>query len=715
MDYHDSAGEKNSEPLRIEHSDDPLTVTESFEEPLSQGWYRIGARYGREGVVDCVVELHFDNGHSELRRLPIAGRNDLQCVIRLPHGLVRVAFHLTGSQPPDQCGTFVVRSARVSERISALLRAAARAAWLDPASMPLRIMRFALRVRRDEVVVVRDAPVGTLQSGAYDRWRAVLDEDPERDRNVHMQRLALLGHAPRISVVAILDSPGAAAAFASMLDHQIYPEWQLVLATDAPRDAEAALGAEAGRDRRIFVVGSDTAGEGSLLDVGFKAATGEFVVPLHAGVQLRSHALLEFALALGRVPNARLVYGDDDDSTPTGRANPRFKPAWSPEVIVTHDYIGDPIMVQAAALRQVGSSLSTVAKNPWYELKLRLAEVIGTDDIVHVAKILSHRTPDEGSSTSRNTNARTIEEHLARRAIRASVIDDARSPYPRVQYAVPEPAPLVSILMPTKDKPALLRQAVNSLFKLTRYARLELIVMDNGSRDPETLQLFRSWEGDPRIRVIAMPGPFNYSALNNEAAKCARGEILVLLNNDVEIIDSGWLDEMVGLACRGEIGCVGAKLYYPDGTIQHAGVATGVGGGAVHAHKHARRDATGYLDRLATVTNVSAVTAACLAVRASVYREVGGLDQSNFAIAFNDVDFCMRVSAAGYRNVWTPFAELIHYESVSRGKDVNSDAARRSARELSALQARWSLRLLRDPYYSPHLTMDGEDYGLRIR
>jgi GT2 family glycosyltransferase len=268
--------------------------------------------------------------------------------------------------------------------------------------------------------------------------------------------------------------------------------------------------------------------------------------------------------------------------------------------------------------------------------------------------------------------------------------------------------------MPTKDKAVLLRRAVETLVKVTRYQLFELIVMDNGSTEGETLDLFRSWAGEPRIRVVASPGAFNFSALNNEGARLARGEILVLLNNDVEVIDPGWLDEMVGLASRSEIGCVGAKLYYPDGTIQHAGVVTGPGGGAGHGHKHASREAKGYLDRLVTVTNVSAVTGACLAVGSDVYRAVGGLDECNFAVAFNDIDLCLKVAAGGYRNVWTPFAEMIHHESVSRGKDLTSEGARRFAREVTALQQRWSVRLFGDPYYSPHLTMDGEDYGIRV-
>jgi GT2 family glycosyltransferase len=413
-----------------------------------------------------------------------------------------------------------------------------------------------------------------------------------------------------------------------------------------------------------------------------------------------------------------MIYADEDESSAGQRANPRFKPAWSPEAFATHDYVGDPVMMEVGAVRRVGGWRAGLGGDASYDLKLRLAEHVGPSGILHLAKLLVHRhpaparSPDEGGGPQRT---RVLEEHLAREGTPARLIRDPRSPHPRVAYAIPAPAPLVSILIPTKDKPELLRRAVDTLLDVTRYRTLELIIMDNGSCEPKTLELFGSWESEPRIRVVPCPGAFNFSALNNAGARLARGKILVLLNNDVEIIDPGWLDEMVGLASRPEIGCVGAKLYYPDGRIQHAGVMTGPGGGAGHSHKHAPPAANGYLDRLVTVTNVSAITAACVAVRAEVYAEVGGLDETNFPVAFNDVDFCLKVAAAGYRNVWTPFAELIHHESVSRGRDITPEAARRFSAELTALQQRWSVRLLRDPYYSPHLTMDGEDYAIRVR
>jgi GT2 family glycosyltransferase len=322
---------------------------------------------------------------------------------------------------------------------------------------------------------------------------------------------------------------------------------------------------------------------------------------------------------------------------------------------------------------------------------------------VHLAKVLLDRPAGRGAEVQAASRLRTSADHLVCRGIRGSAVADPRSPYPRIVRA-PEDAPLVTIIVPTRDRAELLRVCITSLLSRTRYPDIEIVIVDNGSQHPATFDLFRELSRDPRVRILPAPGPFNYSALNNRAAREARGTLLALLNNDIEVLAEDWLTEMVGYAVEPDVGCVGAKLYYPDRTLQHGGIVTGLVGGAGHSDKHAPPDARGYLDRLVTAREVSAVTGACLVVRRELYDEIGGLDEEAFSIAFNDVDFCLRVAAAGYRNVWTPFAEMIHHESVSRGHDLmDRGKARRFAAELAALQVRWGPRLLSDPYHSPHL------------
>jgi GT2 family glycosyltransferase len=291
----------------------------------------------------------------------------------------------------------------------------------------------------------------------------------------------------------------------------------------------------------------------------------------------------------------------------------------------------------------------------------------------------------------------------------------AAAPPPPPRIAFPSPPPLVSLIIPTRDRAALLRLSVGSIRAKTTYPNYEIIVVDNGSREAETLALFDAWAADPVIRVLRDDRPFNYAALNNAAATKARGDLLGLVNNDVEVLEATWLEAMVSLALKPGVGCVGAKLLYPDGTLQHGGVVTGIAGVAGHRNKRARPTMRGRLDDLVSVNEVSAVTAACLLVRGSIYRAVGGLDEGAFAVAYNDVDFCLKVLAAGYRNLWTPFAVLNHHESVSRGHDLSPAAAERFNRENLELRLRWGARLLEDPYYSANLTVDAENGAIRTQ
>ena len=279
-----------------------------------------------------------------------------------------------------------------------------------------------------------------------------------------------------------------------------------------------------------------------------------------------------------------------------------------------------------------------------------------------------------------------------------------------MRFALPEPAPLVSLIIPTRDHAALLQTCLDSVLERSSYPAYEILVIDNGSVEPETAALFARLPGD-RVRVLRDDAPFNYSALNNRAAREARGELLCLMNNDIEVLTPDWLEEMVSFAAQPDIGCVGARLWYPDGRLQHGGVIHGLGGVAGHSHKYAPRDYVGYFHRAVLHQDFSAVTAACLVVRKAVYEQVGGLDES-LAVAFNDVDFCMRVREAGYRNVWTPYAEMIHHESVTRGQEDNPEKQARFAGEIRRMQARWGDAILREPAYSPNLSLDHEDFSL---
>ena len=268
------------------------------------------------------------------------------------------------------------------------------------------------------------------------------------------------------------------------------------------------------------------------------------------------------------------------------------------------------------------------------------------------------------------------------------------------------------MIIPTKNQYSLLKSCIDSINNTTSYDNIEIIIIDNQSNEKEVLDYLDSLQVPPhKVRVIKYNKPFNYSAINNFAVKHATGSLIAFINNDIEVINKNWLEEMVYHALRPEIGCVGAKLYYPDGTIQHGGVILGIKGTASHAHKHFPGDHPGYFNRLSVVHNVSAVTAACLVMRKALFEEVEGFDEVNLKVAYNDVDLCLKVRELGYRNLWTPHAELIHHESKSRGKKRSWWQRRKLRKEARYLQQKWGDALLNDPAYNPNLTLDKEDFS----
>jgi GT2 family glycosyltransferase len=281
----------------------------------------------------------------------------------------------------------------------------------------------------------------------------------------------------------------------------------------------------------------------------------------------------------------------------------------------------------------------------------------------------------------------------------------------RVTYQLPEHRPLVSLIIPTRNGFHLIKTCIDSIEDKTSYRNFEILVVDNGSDDPEVLDYFSEIQKKPNVEIIRDDRPFNFARLNNLAVTQAEGELVGLINNDIEVIEPDWLSEMVGLATRDGVGAVGAKLLYTDGKIQHGGVVLGVGGVAGHAFKHYPGDYPGYFSRARLTSSFSAVTAACLVIRKETYLQAGGLDEKNLAIAFNDIDFCLRVRELGLRNVWTPHALLYHHESASRGYEDTPEKQERFAKEVRFMQKRWGRKLLDDPAYSPNLTLEHEDFS----
>jgi GT2 family glycosyltransferase len=415
-------------------------------------------------------------------------------------------------------------------------------------------------------------------------------------------------------------------------------------------------------------------------------------------------------------PDCALVYSDDDELDHSGqRTAPRFKPDWNPDLLSSSHYLGQVSLYRRDRLLEIGGYRPGFAGAEDYDLCLRYTNNLPGSAIRHVPQITCHCRPKGetvAGTTAHDSGKRALEDFFAGRGV---FVEDGPAPqHYRIRHPLPDPLPLVSIIIPTRDQGNILAACIDSIVRKTTYSNWEILIVDNQTTEPSALAYLETVQLDPRIRVLRYDKPFNYAAINNTAAMQARGEVLALLNNDVEVITSDWLEEMVGHALRPGIGAVGAKLLYANNTVQHAGVILGLGGIAGHGHKYLSADAPGYCHRAVVAQNLSAVTGACLVVRTSIFTEVGGLDEY-FAVAFNDIDFCLRLLERGYRNVFTPYAKLYHHESLSRGQDNSPAKHAVFVRESSLMQQRWKDILAQDRAYNPNLSTDFEGFSLKIR
>lgn len=483
------------------------------------------------------------------------------------------------------------------------------------------------------------------------------------------------------------------------IDQQSYPHWQVLVDADNLPSMY--------RDNDKF----------QTIDPSNKYTNSDqWYVLIESGDELAAKALAEFAKAIVHTPQAKLHYSDHDSTNADGvRSAPQFKPDWNPDYYYSMDYIGQAYTVHGSIL----ASVLTAEKTLWWrqnpvDTKNAVISLLPKAErhryINHLPQVLYHRWVE---NTVANHSVESLRALLAGDEQQVHSLERLGGLF-KVSHQLPQPSPMVSLLVPTRNALDITRTCIESVLQKTHYPNYEIIILNNQSDDPQALAWFTAINENPKVKVLDYDHPFNYSAINNFGAKHAQGEIIGLLNNDTEVINEEWLDEMVMHAARKEIGCVGAKLYYFDDTVQHGGVIVGLYGIAGHAHKNVRRLDTGYMHRLVSVQNYTAVTAACLLIRKEVYNAVGGLNEEDLTVAFNDVDFCLKVHQAGYRNVWTPYAELYHYESKSRGADNTPSKIVRAQKEGQFMREHWAAIIAHDPAYNPNLTRMREDFGLRL-
>jgi GT2 family glycosyltransferase len=560
--------------------------------------------------------------------------------------------------------------------------------------------------------------VNTTQS--YEQWIENSEED--------ILEISELKNTPLISIITPTYNTNKTYLvymIESVLS-QTYSNWELCIADDASTNADTiqTLKEYESKHENIKVVYRKENGHMSeASNSALKLAWGEYIVFLDHDDMLSPNALYEMVKKLNENQNLKLIYSDEDKIDENNhRYQAHFKSGWNPDLFYSQNYLCHLVLLKKSIVDKIGGLRKGYEGSQDYDLLIRYIDEINHNEIDRIEKILYHWRAIQGS-TALDANEKSYAHIAGLKALKSFFIKKdknitvehglLKNTY-KVNYPLPKEEPLVSIIIPTRDGYNILSKCIKSILEKTLYKNYEIIIIDNQTTSKKTLAYFNKLDKYENIRILKYPHAFNYSAINNFAVKHAKGEIIALLNNDVEIISYHWLTEMVQHAIREDIGAVGAMLYYDDNTIQHAGVILGIGGVAGHSHKYFQKGVNGYFSRLKIIQNLSAVTGACIVVRKKLYEEIGGLEE-NLKVAFNDVDFCLKLIEKGYRNLWTPYVELYHHESISRGKENNPEKIARFNSEIDYMKSRWLNYLQADNYYNYNLTLIHENFTLKNR
>lgn len=540
-------------------------------------------------------------------------------------------------------------------------------------------------------------------------------ENKKFDRDILFSIIVPLYNTPEVFLKEMIES----------VQDQTYAKWELCLADgsdDKHSDVEKIYRQYIRKDKRIKYKKLDNnLGISENTNAAIEMATGDYIGLFDHDDLLHPSVLYEYMNVICE-KNADFIYCDEDKfETIDGKYfEPNFKPDFSIDYLRSNNYICHFVVFKKSLLGRIGLFRKQFDGSQDHDMILRMTEI--AENIVHVPKVLYHWRCSS-ASVAANPNAKTytaeagihaINEHLVRCGLKGRAESSTIHPNVyRVRYDITG-NPMVSIIIPNKDHKEDLSRCVESIISKSTYPNYEIIIVENNSIEWQTFEYYKQLEEKPNVRIITYEtkGEFNYSAINNYGVKFAKGEHILLLNNDIEIIADNWLEEMLMFSQREDVGAVGAKLYYPNETIQHAGVILGIGGIAGHSHKYFPRNAYGYMSRLFIQQDLSAVTAACLMMKKNVFEDVNGLDEEKFKVAFNDVDLCMKIRDKGYLIAWTPYAEAYHYESISRGLEDTPEKQERFQGEVLAFKEKWGAVLQQgDPYYNPNLTLDREDFS----
>ncbi len=563
------------------------------------------------------------------------------------------------------------------------------------------------------------------QEEAYKLW-IEKNEPKEKDLIEMKKEIDKFKYKPKISIIMPTWNPEEIwlkKAIDSVIN-QIYENWELCIADGGSNEphVKKVLKMYFEKDKRIKIKFLEkNLGIAGNSNEALKLATGDFIGLLDHDDELAPFALYEVVKLLNKNPEIDFIYSDEDKINEEGkRVKPFFKPDYSPDMFLSYNYIAHFTVIRKSLIDKVKGFRLGYDGSQDYDLFLRVLEC--TDKIAHIPKILYHwRMTKTSAATS--TSAKPYAYEAAKRALKDAmerrkveiegVFDGLKIGTYRVKYKI-NGSPEVSIIIPTKDKVEVLRECIESILAKTEYKHFKIFIVDNNSQEKKTFDYYETIKNHPKIKILEYNKPFNFSAINNFAVSKVDTEFILFLNNDTKVITSEWLSAMVEHIQRKEVGAVGAKLLYPDNTIQHAGVILGLGAGeyriAGHSHKHIKDSKNGYFYRPHVIQNLSAVTGACMLTKRSLFIEMGGFDEKNLSIAFNDVDYCLKLRNKGYLIVYTPYAVLYHYESLSRGYEDTPEKEQRFLKEMEYMFKKWGEILENDPYYNPNLSKRSEKF-----
>ena len=559
----------------------------------------------------------------------------------------------------------------------------------------------------------------------YQKW--ILRHLPSQ-KELEKQRREKFDFQPKISIVIPLYKTPEKylRQLVDTVKAQTYPNWELCLSDGSGADSPLTdyLNRLEKSDDRIRVIRNDQALQiAENTNAAMKAATGDFIVFADHDDELTPDALFRCVKALNEDPELKVLYSDEDKMSMDGHKffQPHFKPDFNIDLLCTVNYICHLFVVKKEIVDQIGMLKKEFDGAQDYDFVFRCVEAAGREQIHHIPRILYHWRCHEDSTAENpeskmyafDAGARAIKAHYDRIGVPVEIEKGEYLGLYRTKFLWEE-KPLISIIIPNKDHIDDLKRCIDSIEEKATYRNYEYVIVENNSTEDETFAYYKELEAsNPKAHVVYWDGIFNYSAINNFGAAHAKGDYLLLLNNDTEIISPDCLEQLLGYCMRPDVGAVGARLYYEDDTVQHAGVVVGFGGIAGHCFVQQKRDATGYCHRIICAQDYSAVTAACMMVKREAFDKVHGLSEE-FQVAFNDIDFCLRLGKAGYLVVYNPYAELYHYESKSRGLEDTPEKVARFNREIASFEKHWP-EILRDgdPYYNPNLTLESQDFSLK--